>query len=98
MQGYVHQLESFGCADGPGSRFIIFLSGCPLRCKYCHNPDTWNMTSGKLYTVEELLTEAETCRSYWGKKGGITVSGGECMENAEFLNNDKREKQIIQHN
>ena len=52
MQGYVHQLESFGCADGPGSRFIIFLNGCPLRCKYCHNPDTWNMTSGKLYTVE----------------------------------------------
>ena len=85
MQGYVHQLESFGCADGPGSRFIIFLSGCPLRCLYCHNPDTWNMKDGKLYTVEELLKEAETCRDYWGKKGGITVSGGEALFQIDFL-------------
>ena len=73
MQGYIHQLESFGCADGPGSRFIIFFAGCPLRCLYCHNPDSWKMTDGKLYTVEELLKEAETCRAYWGTKGGITV-------------------------
>ena len=85
MQGYVHQLESFGCADGPGSRFIIFLSGCPLRCLYCHNPDTWNMKDGKPYTVEELLKEAETCRDYWGKKGGITVSGGEPLFQIDFL-------------
>lgn len=85
MQGYVHQLESFGCADGPGSRFIIFFSGCPLRCLYCHNPDTWNMKDGKLYTVEELLKEAETCRDYWGKKGGITVSGGEPLFQIDFL-------------
>ena len=85
MQGYIHQLESFGCADGPGSRFIIFFSGCPLRCLYCHNPDTWKMTDGKLYTVEELLREAETCRAYWGKKGGITVSGGEPLFQIDFL-------------
>ena len=58
MEGYIHQLESFGCADGPGSRFIIFFSGCPLRCLYCHNPDTWKMTDGKLYSVEELVKEA----------------------------------------
>lgn len=85
MQGYIHQLESFGCADGPGSRFIIFFSGCPLRCQYCHNPDTWDKTKGKLYTVEELLAEAETCRAYWGKKGGITVSGGEPLFQIDFL-------------
>lgn len=85
MQGYIHQLESFGCADGPGSRFIIFFSGCSLRCLYCHNPDTWKMTDGKLYTVEELLQEAESCRAYWGKKGGITVSGGEPLFQIDFL-------------
>ena len=85
MKGYIHQLESFGCADGPGSRFIIFFAGCPLRCLYCHNPDTWKMTDGKQYTVEELLAEAETCRAYWGKKGGITVSGGEPLFQLDFL-------------
>lgn len=85
MKGYIHQLESFGCADGPGSRFIIFFAGCPLRCKYCHNPDSWDMTKGKLYTAEELLNEAESCKSYWGKKGGITVSGGEPLAQMDFL-------------
>lgn len=85
MNGYVHKLESFGCADGPGSRFIIFLSGCPIRCKYCHNPDTWNMTDGKQYSVEELLQEAQTCKAYWGEKGGITVSGGEPLMQIDFL-------------
>ncbi len=85
MKGYIHQLESFGCADGPGSRFIIFFSGCPLRCKYCHNPDTWDMTKGKLYTVDELLKEADSCKAYWGEKGGITVSGGEPLFQIDFL-------------
>lgn len=85
MEGYIHQLESFGCADGPGSRFIIFFAGCPLRCLYCHNPDTWNMTDGKKYTVDELLREAESCRCYWGTKGGITVSGGEPLFQLDFL-------------
>ena len=65
LTGYIHQLESFGCADGPGSRFIIFFSGCPFRCLYCHNPDTWEMTKGKLYTADELLAEAEDCRDFW---------------------------------
>lgn len=85
MQGYIHQLESFGSVDGPGVRFIIFFSGCPLRCKYCHNPDTWDMTKGKLYTVDELLNEALSCRAYWGAKGGITVSGGEPLMQIDFL-------------
>ena len=85
LQGYIHQLESFGSVDGPGVRFIIFFSGCPFRCLYCHNPDTWEMTRGKLYTADELLDEAESCRDYWGKKGGITVSGGEPLAQIDFL-------------
>lgn len=85
MKGYIHQLESFGCADGPGSRFIIFFAGCPLRCKFCHNPDTWDITKGTLYETDELIKEALSCRSYWGKKGGITVSGGEPLLQIDFL-------------
>lgn len=85
MKGYIHQLESFGSVDGPGIRFIIFFAGCPLRCKYCHNPDTWNMMKGKQYTADELLDEAITCREYWGTKGGITVSGGEPLAQIDFL-------------
>lgn len=85
MEGYIHQIESFGCADGPGSRFIIFFSGCPLRCKYCHNPDTWKMTDGTLYTAEQLIEQAMTCKPYWGKKGGVTVSGGEPLFQIDFL-------------
>lgn len=85
MKGYIHQLESFGCADGPGSRFIIFFSGCPLRCLFCHNPDTWDMNLGTLYETDDLIREALSCRSYWGKKGGITVSGGEPLFQLDFL-------------
>ncbi len=85
MKGYIHQLESFGCADGPGSRFIIFFSGCKMRCLFFFFFDTWNMTKGKLYTAEELLAEAESCKEYWGKKGGITVSGGEPLLQIDFL-------------
>lgn len=83
--GKVFQLESFGSVDGPGVRFVIFFAGCPLRCKYCHNPDSWNLNDGKDYTAEELLKEAESCRSYWGSKGGITVSGGEPLFQLDFL-------------
>jgi len=85
MKAHIHSLESFGTVDGPGTRFVIFFQGCPMRCKYCHNPDTWNMTDGKLYTAEELLKEAESCKSYWGSKGGITVSGGEPLFQLDFL-------------
>lgn len=84
-KGYIHQFESFGCADGPGSRFIVFLSGCGYRCLYCHNPDTWDMTTGKVLTADEVLDEAISCSSYWGKKGGITVSGGEPLLQIDFM-------------
>lgn len=85
MEGYIKQLESFGSVDGPGVRFIIFFSGCPLRCKYCHNPDMWDMQNGKKYTAEQLLDEAESCRPFWGKNGGITASGGEPLFQIDFL-------------
>ena len=84
MQGYIHQLESFGSVDGPGVRFIIFFSGCPLRCKYCHNPDTWDMTKGKLYTADELLNEALSCKAYWGAKGGF-ITGFWWRSHWEYL-------------
>ncbi len=83
--GKVFKLESFGSVDGPGVRFIIFFSGCPLRCLYCHNPDSWNLSDGQEYTADQLLDEAEMCREYWGKKGGITVSGGEPLFQIDFL-------------
>ena len=74
--GYVHSLESFGSVDGPGVRFVVFLQGCALRCKYCHNPETW-AEGGTEWTVDALFQRVWRYRNYWGKKGGITVSGGE---------------------
>ena len=85
MQGRVHSTESFGSADGPGVRFLIFLQGCPMRCRFCHNPDTWRTEGGTLMGVDELLDRAERYRSYWGPEGGITVSGGEALAQAEFV-------------
>ncbi len=78
---HVHSLESFGSVDGPGIRFVIFLKGCRMRCRYCHNPDTWapGAKGGEAMTVGQLLDKAERYRSYWGKEGGITVSGGEAL-------------------
>ncbi len=85
LKGAIHSTESFGSVDGPGIRFLIFLKGCNLRCRYCHNPDTWNPCSGDLRTADELLDQAERYRSYWGKDGGITVSGGEPLLQLDFL-------------
>lgn len=85
QKGYVHSLESFGSVDGPGVRFIIFLSGCQMRCQYCHNADTWDMKKGTPCTADELLEKALRYRSYWGEKGGITVSGGEPLLQIDFL-------------
>ena len=85
LKGYVHSLESFGSVDGPGVRYVIFLSGCAMRCQFCHNPDTWNMTDGKEYTTDQLLKTALRFKSYWGEKGGITVSGGEPLLQMDFL-------------
>lgn len=83
--GYVHSTESFGSVDGPGIRFVTFMQGCRMRCEFCHNPDTWNLGGGTPYTAEELLEEAIQYRPFWGKKGGITVSGGEPMLHIDFL-------------
>ena len=83
--GRVHSIQSMGTLDGPGVRFVIFLQGCPLRCKCCHNPDTWEYEGGKEYTADELIARALRFREYFGKQGGITVSGGEPLLQAEFV-------------
>ncbi len=85
IKGNIHSTESFGSVDGPGVRFLVFLQGCPLRCRYCHNPDTWKFGQGQEMYVDELLDRAERYRSYWGGKGGITVSGGEPLMQIDFL-------------
>ena len=85
VKGYIHSTESFGSVDGPGVRFIIFVSGCPMRCQFCHNPDTWKMQDGELKTTDELLKTALRYKSYWKDKGGITVSGGEPLMQMDFL-------------
>ncbi len=109
--GYVHSIDTFGSVDGPGVRFVAFMQGCMMRCRYCHNPDTWTLPEGisssgnslsvcqslpkcsnnsenidfKTYTAEELLRQALRYKSYWKGGGGITVSGGEPLLQAEFL-------------
>lgn len=83
--GMVHSLESFGSADGPGVRYVIFLSGCHMRCQFCHNPDTWDLRAGREYTASELIQTALRYRFYWGSEGGITVSGGEPLLQIDFL-------------
>ncbi len=85
IKGRIHSTESFGAADGPGVRFIIFLRGCRMRCRYCHNPDTWDMNGGEEATADELLKKALRYKTYWRNEGGITVSGGEPLLQIEFL-------------
>lgn len=84
--GRIHSLESFGTVDGPGIRFVVFLQGCPLRCLYCHNPDTWDVTKDTPYrmTPEELLSEVLRYKSFIAK-GGVTVTGGEPLLQSDFL-------------
>ena len=84
MQGWVHSVESFGTVDGPGVRMVIFLQGCPMRCAYCHNPDTWPEKRGTLTDSEELIEKFLRNRSYY-KNGGITVSGGEPLCQLAFV-------------
>lgn len=85
ITGKIHSCESFGAADGPGVRYIIFLQGCKMRCKYCHNPDTWNLSGGEEKTADELIERALKFKKYWGDKGGITISGGEPLLQIDFL-------------
>ena len=84
MIGHIHSTESFGTVDGPGIRFVVFFQGCPMRCKYCHNPDTWNFSGGTERTAEDLMKEYDSYKEFY-KTGGITATGGEPLVQAEFL-------------
>lgn len=85
IKGRIHSVESFGSADGPGVRYIVFLKGCNMRCQYCHNPDTWAKDGRELMTPEEVLKKALRYKTYWKEKGGITVSGGEALLQIDFV-------------
>lgn len=85
MTGRVHSIESFGLVDGPGVRCVVFLKGCCLRCRYCHNPDTWSMDGGEEWEAEDLFRKIYRFRPYWKNNGGITVSGGEALLQMEFV-------------
>lgn len=84
MVGRIHSFETFGTVDGPGIRYVVFLQGCPLRCQYCHNPDTW-ASGGKEYTTEQVVSQAMRYRNYFGPKGGVTVTGGEPLMQIDFV-------------
>ena len=84
IKGRVHSFQSLGTVDGPGVRFVVFLQGCKLRCKCCHNPDTWNMTGGTEYSADEIVEKVLRYKAYFGKEGGITLSGGEPLLQSEF--------------
>jgi len=82
--GNIHSIETFGAFDGPGLRYVLFLQGCPLRCKFCHNRDTWGTQDNKLMSVDQILDDYNKYRAFY-KKGGLTVSGGEATLQLEFL-------------
>ena len=85
MRGRIHSFQSLGTVDGPGVRFVVFMQGCPLRCGCCHNPDTWDMKGGTEYSPEEIVSKAIRYKEYFADEGGITVSGGEPLLQAEFV-------------
>ena len=86
VKGKIHSYETLGAADGPGLRFVLFMQGCLLRCKYCHNPDSWAQNNGAMQvTAEEISAEIVKYRNYFGKRGGLTVSGGEPLLQLDFL-------------
>lgn len=82
--GFIHSIESFGTVDGPGIRLVVFFQGCPMRCLYCHNPDTWAPKKGTLMTVHEILAQYEKNQNFY-KNGGITATGGEPLLQLDFL-------------
>lgn len=84
MKGRINSFQSMGAVDGPGIRFVVFMQGCPLRCVYCHNPETWSL-EGEEYSVEDVLQKILRCRPYFGEDGGVTVSGGEPLLQWEFV-------------
>ncbi len=94
IMGKVNSWESFGAADGPGLRYVIFVQGCRMRCKYCHNPETWELSGGEEISAEDAFKKAMRYKTYWGKNfdktkgrvtGGITISGGEAMLQIDFV-------------
>lgn len=84
MQGRIHSLESFGTVDGPGVRYVVFVQGCPMRCAYCHNPDTWEMNAGTLMDTDYIVEQYERNKGFY-RDGGITVTGGEPLMQIDFL-------------
>ena len=84
MTGNIHSFQSLGTLDGPGIRFVVFFQGCNLRCGCCHNPDTWEIDTGKEYTPEQVIEKAIRFKEYFGEAGGITISGGEPLLQSEF--------------
>ena len=84
MTGYIHSKESFGTVDGPGIRYVLFMQGCPMRCLYCHNPDTWEVNAGTIITTDEILNEYRKNSSFY-TNGGITVTGGEPLLQIDFV-------------
>ena len=84
-KGLIHSIESFGTVDGPGVRMVVFFQGCPLRCLYCHNPDTWKMDRGEEMSAEDILSKYERNRAFYEPNGGITATGGEPLMQLGFL-------------
>ena len=84
MKGRIHSLESFGTVDGPGVRYVVFVQGCPMRCAYCHNPDTWDMNGGTEMEPSEIIINYERNKPFY-REGGITVTGGEPLMQIDFL-------------
>ena len=84
MIGRLHSLQSLGTVDGPGVRAVAFLAGCPLRCAFCHNPDTWDINAGEEIEASVLAKRLERFRGYFGADGGVTLSGGEPLLQAAF--------------
>ena len=85
IKGRISSFQTLGTLDGPGVRFVVFLQGCPLRCVCCHNPETWDINGGTQYSAKEVVERAERYKEYFGKEGGITLSGGEPLLQTEFV-------------
>ena len=97
--GYIHSIETFGTVDGPGVRFVVFFQGCPMRCQYCHNPDTWEVNKGTPTSAKEILDNYQKNRSFY-KNGGLTVTGGEPLLQIDFLlelSSQKHSKEAQKH-
>lgn len=85
MKGYVHSIETFGTVDGPGTRYVVFVQGCPMRCKYCHNPDTWQPNIGEMKDTDEILKDYDSYKEFYGNGGGLTITGGEPLLQIDFI-------------